>query len=205
MGYTTEYYGQYDLDRKLSPAHAAYLRRFNETRRMKRDVSKALSLPDPVRAAAMLPIGLEAGYFVGGLGDFGQGNDPSIIEYNHPPAEQPGLWNHWIPNEADNGIVWDEGEKFYSASEWLVYLYRHFLYPWQYLVNGHTRWQGDDNEDYGILLFRTPIDSPGESILILPQCVWDDDRLLEEYPITTSRKRRRAVAPVRGGMLPPKQ
>src|SRR5262249_21578395 len=35
----------------LKPEHAEYLKRFNETRRMRRDPAKARLLPDPVREA----------------------------------------------------------------------------------------------------------------------------------------------------------
>ena len=57
MGYTTKFEGCFTLDKPLAPEHAAYLKAFNATRRMKRDQFKAAELPDPIRDAAGLPLG----------------------------------------------------------------------------------------------------------------------------------------------------
>jgi hypothetical protein len=114
----------------LKPEHAAYLRLFNETRRMRRSPEKAGLLPDPVREAVGLPLGEEAEYFTGGRGFFGQDEDDSILDYNTPPSGQPGLWCKWTPNEDGTAIIWDQGEKFYDYIEWLEYLMHHVLTPW---------------------------------------------------------------------------
>ena len=87
---------------------------------MKRKAEVAITMPDPIRQAAGLPIGDEAAYFVGGKGDFGQDHDNSIVDYNEPPTGQPGLWCQWIIE--DNEIIWDGGEKFYNYIEWIEYL-----------------------------------------------------------------------------------
>jgi hypothetical protein len=138
----------------LRPEHAAYLRKFNETRRMKRSVAKAKLLPDPVREAAGLPLGKEAGYFVGGLGFAGQDNDDSVRDANRPPHGQPGLWCQWTASKDGTAIVWDGGEKFYSYIEWLEYLIEHFLGPWGYVLNGRVDWQGEEDADRGTILVR---------------------------------------------------
>lgn len=151
MGYTTDFEGEFKLDKSLAPEHAAYLHKFATTRRMKRDADKAEGLDDPVRVAAGLPIGEEGGYFVGAEGLMGQDEDPSMTEYNSPPSGQPGLWCQWIPGEGGETIVWDEGEKFYYYREWLIYLVEHFLGPWGYTLSGEVRWSGDEDEDLGIL------------------------------------------------------
>jgi len=60
MGYSTDFFfGKFKLDRKLAPEHQAYLEAFAGSRRMKRNVSIAETLPDSVRIAAGLEIGLD--------------------------------------------------------------------------------------------------------------------------------------------------
>jgi hypothetical protein len=135
----------------LAPEHAAYLRAFNETRRMARDSAIAATLPDPVREGAGLPIGVQGGYFVGGEGYAGQSEDPSVRDYNRPPRGQPGLWCGWTPTDDGTAIVWDGGEKFYSYVEWLEYLIEHFLAPWGYFLDGQMEWQGEEDEDTGVI------------------------------------------------------
>lgn len=151
MGYDTDFTGQFNLDKPLRPKHAAYLKLFSETRRMKRNHDVALTLPDPVRVKVGLPIGVEACYFTGGLGDFGQGHDASIVDYNGPPQGQPGLWCKWVPGADGKAIVWSGAEKFYDYTEWLEYLIGNFLAPWGYSLSGEVAWQGEDNDDCGVI------------------------------------------------------
>ncbi len=145
----------------LTPEHAAYLKQFNDTRRMRRDPAKARLLSDPIRIAVGLPVGEEGEYFVGGKGDGGQDEDDSILDYNEPPGDQPGLWCGWRPNEDDTAIVWDGGEKFYYYVEWLEYLIERFLAPWGYLLNGRMDWQGEEDDDRGTILVRDNRVEPG--------------------------------------------
>jgi len=145
----------------LTPEHAAYLKQFNCTRRMRRDPAKVLLLSDPIRAAVGLPVGEEGEYFVGGGGDFGQAHDDSILDYNKPPGAQPGLWCKWRPNEDGTAIVWDGGEKFYDYVAWLEYLIGHFLEPWGYVLNGRMDWQGEQDDDCGTILVRDNQVEPG--------------------------------------------
>jgi len=129
MGYTTDFDGQFDLDRPLCEGTRKYLQLFSETRRMKRDAKKAAKLADPTREAVGLPIGKEGEYFVGSTGYMGQDDDGSVINYNYPPSTQPGLWCQWVPNEDGTAIEWDGGEKFYEYVEWLEYIISNFLEP----------------------------------------------------------------------------
>lgn len=161
MGYTTDFVGRFKFDRPLAPEHLAYLLKFNRTRRMKRDEGMTAIRPDPVRAAAGLPVGSEGGYFVGEGGYAGQ-CDPQfpsveeklrigIVSYNDEPSDQPGLWCQWTPNEAGTAIEWDGGEKFTRYIAWLNYIIEHFLRPWGYTLNGEIHWQGEDPEDRGTI------------------------------------------------------
>ena len=154
MGYTTDFDGFFILDRPLTHEQREYLTAFAETRRMKRDVKIAESLPDPRRIITGLPIGPECAYFVGGSGPAGQDRDTSIINFNVPPIGQPGLWCQWVPSEDGTHIQWDGGEKFYSYVDWLHYLLNHFLVPWGYVLNGDVAFQGEDDNDRGVIMVR---------------------------------------------------
>ncbi len=152
MGYTTEFRGQFQLDRPLAPEHRTYLIMFASTRRMRRSEFKVRQLEDPVREAVGLPVGPQGCYFVGGGGFAGQDEDASVSDANQPPDDQPGLWCQWVPTEDGAGIEWDGGEKFYSYVEWLEYLIAHFLAPWGYRLNGRVRWRGEEFDDIGTIV-----------------------------------------------------
>jgi len=150
MGYTTDFTGAFYLDKPLADAHFNYLKKFNESRRMKRNAKKAEKLDDPIRIAAGLPIGVEGEYFVGAKGCMGQDEDSSVTDGNYPPSTQPGLWCQWTPNEEETTeIQWDCGEKFYNYVEWLQYIIDNFLKRWDYVLNGEVEWQGEDSSDMG--------------------------------------------------------
>lgn len=149
MGYTTDFEGSFSLDKPLTTEHATYLRTFSATRRMKRDPMKAKDMIDPHRLAVGLPVGDDSEFFVGGLGYAGQENDSSVIEFNRPPAGQPGLWCQWVPGRGDSSIEWDGGEKFYAYVEWIRYLIEKFLAPWGYTLSGTVKWHGEDHDDMG--------------------------------------------------------
>lgn len=154
MGYTTDFFGNFNLDRELLPEHSEYLSAFAYTRRMKRNSEIAEKFTDVVREKVGLGIGEEGGYYVGEKENFGQKRDESVIDGNNPPEGQPGLWCQWVPTEDNKGICWDEGEKFYHYVEWLEYIIVHFLKPWGYVLNGEVRWQGEDEYDKGIITVK---------------------------------------------------
>lgn len=138
----------------LKPEHAAYLKQFSKTRRMRRAAEKLKDWPDPFREAVGLPLGEEGCYFVGGGGYAGQDRDASVLDYNWPPAGQPGLWCQWVPNVPGTAIVWNGGEKFYDYVAWLEYLIDHFLAPWGYILNGEMKWAGENEADRGTILVK---------------------------------------------------
>jgi hypothetical protein len=152
MGYTTEFKGEFKLDRPLSHAHKAYLTRFSETRRMKRVALETSWLPDPLREAVGLPVGVDGAFYVGDKDEAGQTRSADIVDYNEPPNGQPGLWCKWIPNETGTALEWDGREKFYFYVEWLEYLIRNFLAPWGYTVNGTVEFQGEAMGDHGFIV-----------------------------------------------------
>lgn len=178
MGYSTDFSGSFKVTPPLKPEHSAYLWKFAQTRRMKRDAAIAATLPDPVRLAAGLPIGDEGAYYVGSESDYGQTSDASVIDRNQPPGipsydktssfeavrrqkeaaiknnAQPGLWCQWVPTEEGDGVEWDGGEKFYEYVEWLRYLIHNILKPWGYTLNGEVAWNGDEVNDHGVIYVR---------------------------------------------------
>ena len=135
MGYTTDFSGQFNLNKQLSPKMQQFLKLFNETRRMKRNTDEAF--------------GVDGEFFVFGGGDFGQASEPTIINHNQPPSTQPSLWCQWTPTEDGMGIEWDGGEKFYSYTEWLVYLIHKILAPNGYVLNGVVEYSGEESGDVG--------------------------------------------------------
>jgi hypothetical protein len=157
MGYDTQFRGQFNLDKPLKPEHLAYLRKFNETRRMKRDADKALVLLDTIRIDAELPVGEDGQYFVGGRGFAGQDDDKSVLNHNAPPEGQPGLWCKWEPNKNGTAIEWDGAEKFYDYIQWIEYLIEHFLKPWGYKLNGKVNWNGENVGDLGTIKIKNNV------------------------------------------------
>jgi len=146
MGYATEFEGDFTFDKPLLKKHAAYLKKFFNTRRMKRNASIAEKMPDPVRKAAGLPIGEDGSYFVGGGGDFGQGDDESVIDLNEPPEGQP---NKWCDFEIHGDTLRIRYGKTYCYVKWLKYIIKHFIQQWGYKLNGEVFWDGEESSDNG--------------------------------------------------------
>ena len=140
MGYTTDFDGEFTLNKPLSPKVKAFLTKLNETRRMKRNVDSAF--------------GVDGEFYVFGTGFAGQDHEANVIDHNTEPSTQPSLWCQWTPNEDGTAIVWDEGEKFYAYTEWLVYLICKILAPNGYVLNGQMTWQGEETGDVGEIIVK---------------------------------------------------
>lgn len=154
MGYNTEFYGSFELSEPLSFEHKNYLRKFADTRRMRRNESILSKFKDPIREAVGLPVGVEGEYFVGGTGNFGQDHDESILDYNDQPRTQPCLWCQWVPSEDGTKIEWNGAEKFYGYIQWIEYLLKNFLIPWGYNLNGTVHWRGEEFGDDGKIVVK---------------------------------------------------
>ena len=138
MGYTTDFSGRFETNKPLSDKMFNFLKAFNETRRMGRNVDAGY--------------GIEGEFYVFGSGSFGQDSESNIIDFNQEPTTQPGLWCQWTPSDDREGIEWDCGEKFYHYTEWLVYLIHKVLAPNGYVLNGTVTWQGEDTGDVGEII-----------------------------------------------------
>lgn len=137
MGYTTDFEGSFSFDKPLDSETLSFLQKFNETRRMKRKLSKEY--------------GVEGEFYVDGTGEFGQGREDNVIDHNSPPRTQPGLWCQWRPTDDGEELEWDGGEKFYNYVEWLQYLIKNFIAPKGYKLNGSVRWRGEEFSDIGTI------------------------------------------------------
>lgn len=150
MGYTTDFEGRFKFDKKLDDATYNLLQGLSETRRMKRDVSK---LPDvPNELIGVFDWGVEGEFYFNPLtSDWGQEREDSVVDFNEPPASQPGLWLKWIPTLDKLHYEWDGGEKFYNYIEWLEYVIANILEPRGYKMNGEVKWFGEDRYDVGYI------------------------------------------------------
>ncbi|MEG4811845.1 hypothetical protein QUA82_27675 [Microcoleus sp. F8-D3] len=181
MGYTTIFDGIFHLNKRLLDSEAIYLLEFSRTRRMKRNPGILQSIPDPARTAVGLPVGEEGCYFVNQKWD--EDSEVSVVNYNRPPKTQPGLWCQWIPTADGGGIQWSGVEKFYDYVEWLQYIINNFLEPWGYVLRGEVNWQGEREEDVGMIwVENNAIVSPegaqellryAVSPVSVPKVVWD--------------------------------
>ncbi len=153
MGYSTDFVGGFKLSKPLTREQREYLLKFSGTRRVKRNAKVAVGLGDRDRiAAGIMGVGVEGGYFTGGLGFAGQDHDESVVDGNNPPEGQPGLWCQWVPDESGNYLGWNGAEKFSNYAKWLQYIIDHFLTPWGITITGVVRWRGEDRRDKGSIV-----------------------------------------------------
>jgi hypothetical protein len=148
MGYTTEYFGRFNLDKPLSKDHAAYLLQFSKVPHLCRNTDDLLDKDHPIRETVGLPLGIEGEYFVSDDEYIG------VIVDSYSPSTQPGVWCQWCPTEDGEGIEWDKGEKFYNDKEWLEYLINHFFKVWGYTLNGKVEWRGESGDDFGKIFVK---------------------------------------------------
>lgn len=135
MGYSTDFFGSFQVNKPLDMETLAFLQKFNETRRMARNVPKEY--------------GVEGEFYVDGGGSFGQDRDATVIDGNRPPSTQPGLWCQWRPTDDGLSLEWDGNEKFYNYVEWLQYLVDKVFTPRGYTLSGEVEFQGEERGDTG--------------------------------------------------------
>jgi hypothetical protein len=127
-------HGEFKIEPPLPGNHLAYLDKFSRVRHMKRDVKLLEKLRDPLREAVGLPLGLDGAYYV--AGEIPVDRDPTILNYNEPPLEQPGLWCFWAPTGNGESFAWRDVNKDYDYDTWLKYLIKYFFNPWNYKLSG---------------------------------------------------------------------
>ena len=140
MGYTTDFNGEFMLDKPLTPADLEFLTKFSGTRRMGRKVDAKY--------------GVEGEFYCENTEDAGQVHEDNIIDFNRPPKTQPGLWCQWVPNDDGTAIQWDGNEKFYDYITWIEYLIKAILAPRGYSLTGEVHWQGEESDDKGKIVIK---------------------------------------------------
>lgn len=166
MGYTTEFFGQFTFDKKLPKSLYNYLKRFSNTRRMKRDNNKIKqNFPNWKDLCFMSKLGANGEYFAPLDDNYGQSREDSIVDYNSPPNSQPSLWCDWEPfakNKEDDNynnieeieayLAWNYVEKFYNYIEWLDYEIANFLIPSGISLSGAVLATGEDIQDISLII-----------------------------------------------------
>ena len=153
MGYDTTFVGGLTFSKKPTAQFKEYINRFSSTRRMPRDVDKIKELYPNWREYC----------FFGELGKMGEyfaieekTSDKSIIDYNgYACSVHPSLWCCWVIK--GNKLVWNGAEKFGNYVEWLEYMIAHFFNPFGYVLNGNIEFQGEDDDDRGVILVANNI------------------------------------------------
>jgi len=141
MGYTTQFHGYFQIDKKLDDDTFNLINGLAKTRRMKRQ--------------GLDPKYGEDGEFFFDPADFennGQTPTEDIVHYNEPPSTQPSMWLKWIVEDDRQTITWSGGEKFYDYVEWIEYLIAKILAPRGYIVNGSVDWFGESRGDTGSII-----------------------------------------------------
>jgi hypothetical protein len=148
MPYETTLSGEFAIHPPLQAPHLAYLQAFSRSRHMRCATNALKKRPDPLRAAAGLPLGRGGAYYVGGLDLLTLGN-ATVTNSLKPPLGQPGLYCKWTPTSDGRALVWQGSGAHYE--EWLEYLMKHFLLPWGYVLCGRVQWQGKRATDIGVI------------------------------------------------------
>lgn len=109
MGYSTDFYGEFNISPPLNEKEINFLEKFNETRRVIRSDDS------------------DGRYYItDGRDNYGQ-NTKNILQMNQEPVGQPGLWCSFKASEDGTSLVWDGSEKTYDGADWIKYLIVHFL------------------------------------------------------------------------------
>lgn len=159
MGYVTWFEGHLKLDKPLAPHHLAYLKAFSSVPHVEWDINYLRDVPDPLREAVGLPLGENGCYFTG----HGFKEEYIYPPWSYGPRESdpaylggccpgvPSLRCDWCPSD-DGAELYDGADKFYGYIEWLQFLLDHFLIPWGYVMKGLMSWQGEFEEDQGLIV-----------------------------------------------------
>lgn len=113
MGYTTDFIGHIDITPPINQFEQAYLSAFGSSRRFERAGGPYAVPGNPAAENADLC-------------------DVPVEAYNAVAPQQPGLWCDWEPCWDGCCLSYNGNEKFYDATNWLIYLTEHFLRPGAY-------------------------------------------------------------------------
>lgn len=78
-----------------------------------------------------------------------------LLEFNEEPnsipGDHPSSYMQWVPSETLDAIVWDQEEKFYNYTEWLVWLMG-WMQSIGVVANGTLAWSGEEVGDVGQII-----------------------------------------------------
>lgn len=186
MGYTTIFRGKITTENEIKKELREYLDRFLTIRHVTRDVERIkLVYPDWEKYTYNGKLGTNGEFFATPMlmpeecfteslfskplknylnqkapegyvfNPVGQDEDDSVIDNDRPAGRCPGLWCDWRLKGQD--IEWSGAEKFYSYVDWLEYILDNFMTPNGIYYSGEIEWQGEDEEDRGIIKVRKNI------------------------------------------------
>jgi hypothetical protein len=79
-------------------------------------------------------------------------NGSEVVDRRDRDPSVPHSECHWKPLDPDGtALGWDGVEKFTEYRGWLAYLIEHLLEPWGYRLDGTVTWQGEDDDDRGLI------------------------------------------------------
>ena len=141
MCFSITFFGEFTLNKPLTPAQTTYLRKFADTPRLARKVDIVSTIKDPLREAVNLPLGEEGEYFTGeNRYEPYENQKPTLLhspyEKSTQPKTQPSQYCCWGPNENGTAITWTMHDDSKTYDNWLEYIIQHFLTPWGYTLNG---------------------------------------------------------------------
>ncbi len=150
MGYTTDFSGSFQFNKKPDQKLIDYINTFTNTRHFTYDVEK-IKAKIPFWRIFSLDENLgEKGEFIvdkNRILDVFQG--PFTIDYNDS-GNCPSLWAQW--EIADDELVWDQGEKFYYYVDWLRFYIKNFFEPNGIVLNGVVYYYGEEYGDCGYII-----------------------------------------------------
>lgn len=162
MGYTTEFEGEFTINRELDQETYDLLMGLATTRRMGRDPELLAERIGLTVEEVIQKYGKECQFWSGD--ERFTTND--VININTPPTDQPGLYLQWIPGNDRKSILWDGNEKFYNAFEWIEYLIKYILAPRGYVLNGTIDAYGEDRDDNWAITIKDNVARRREKILV---------------------------------------
>lgn len=167
MGYSTDFTGQINIDPPLNLAERIYLKRFSQTRHMRRHLGP---------------------HWVSTIAYEDSNNERDVIDHNTPCPGVPSLWCDFTPTPDGKAIVWNESEKTQESDCWIRYIIDHFLKPdahskncderdpqfkefqYNHVCNGELLAQGEDPHDRWKVLVKDNVVTRIEG-----RWVWVDD------------------------------
>ena len=159
MGYHTEWFGCFEIYNKnqkrakLPKKVAALIIGLSKTRRMCRNTTRLAKRLRMSEERCLRLYGVYGERYIEKNYEttLGQTNSPDIIDYNQPPPNQPGLWCNFTYNTETRVIEWNGGEKTRDGVEWIKYI-ADLIQEHGYDLKGTMNWQGEDEDDNGILV-----------------------------------------------------